>query len=302
MSDDVLTFEELRRAQSKERDSDTLQKLEEEFFDRARRYLKIKKNPGKPLQNQEYRNAKNILQDVLDMRQKKIVKLAFLSVKSGVDVENLLPGEEELFEEMKEEIEDYREELNEEVFKELEKDVVETSNEKGKRIEEVGDTGTESSEEEIEEQFEPDDDDEEQEEDGGDETELENEVEEKGPEEASGDDGEDVEEEEASGDDREEESVDAEDSGDGASDILEFDTGDEEDEVENQDSEDTEGENEEDNRPGDDLVSIESREDIPEFMGTDLQPYGPFEEGEEVEVPEENAEVLEDQGKAERVS
>lgn len=40
---------------------------------------------------------------------------------------------------------------------------------------------------------------------------------------------------------------------------------------------------------------------VPEFMGTDLESYGPFDEGEEVEVPEENAEILVNRGNAERV-
>ncbi len=40
---------------------------------------------------------------------------------------------------------------------------------------------------------------------------------------------------------------------------------------------------------------------VPEFLGTDLETYGPFEEGEEVEVPEENAEILVNRGSAEEV-
>jgi len=38
---------------------------------------------------------------------------------------------------------------------------------------------------------------------------------------------------------------------------------------------------------------------IPEFTGMDLEVYGPFEEGEEVEVPKVNAEILVDRGNAE---
>lgn len=37
---------------------------------------------------------------------------------------------------------------------------------------------------------------------------------------------------------------------------------------------------------------------VPEFTGTDLETYGPFEEGEVVEVPVENAEILENRGNA----
>lgn len=41
---------------------------------------------------------------------------------------------------------------------------------------------------------------------------------------------------------------------------------------------------------------------VPEFMGTDLESYGPFDEGEEAEIPEENAEILVNRGSAERKS
>ncbi len=50
---------------------------------------------------------------------------------------------------------------------------------------------------------------------------------------------------------------------------------------------------------GYELVKITS--DVPEFMGTDLEPYGPFEEGEEAAIPEENAEILVNRGNAEVV-
>jgi len=41
--------------------------------------------------------------------------------------------------------------------------------------------------------------------------------------------------------------------------------------------------------------------DVPEFMGTDLEPYGPFEAGDEASIPEENAEILVNRGNAEVV-
>ncbi|MDY6776965.1 MAG: hypothetical protein SVQ76_02555, partial [Candidatus Nanohaloarchaea archaeon] len=148
MGDDVLTFEELRRVQSQENSSDTLTDLEEGFFDRARNYLEVKKEGADPLNNQEYRNARNILQDVLDMRQKKITKLAFLSVKSGVDVNNLLPHEEELFRELEESIGSYRHDIRERVFEVgVEEDAVE------REAEELPgeDTGEEEAVEETEE-------------------------------------------------------------------------------------------------------------------------------------------------------
>lgn len=46
-------------------------------------------------------------------------------------------------------------------------------------------------------------------------------------------------------------------------------------------------------------VEIQVTSQVPEFMGTDLESYGPFEEGDTAEVPEENAEILINRGNAE---
>ncbi|MFB6209531.1 MAG: hypothetical protein ABEJ56_05350 [Candidatus Nanohaloarchaea archaeon] len=62
---------------------------------------------------------------------------------------------------------------------------------------------------------------------------------------------------------------------------------------------DEDKEDEEDRREGYERVKVVSQ--IPEFMGTDLESYGPFEEGEKVEVPEENAEILVNRGSAEMI-
>lgn len=59
------------------------------------------------------------------------------------------------------------------------------------------------------------------------------------------------------------------------------------------------GETEESTEEGYNMVKIVSK--VPEFMGTDLESYGPFEEGEEAEIPEENAEILVNRGSAEKV-
>ena len=60
-----------------------------------------------------------------------------------------------------------------------------------------------------------------------------------------------------------------------------------------------ESEETEDVEEGYQIVKIIS--DVPEFMGTDLESYGPFEEGEEVQIPEDNAEILVNRGNAEEI-
>ncbi|PSH02257.1 MAG: hypothetical protein BRC26_01475 [Nanohaloarchaea archaeon QH_8_44_6] len=46
---------------------------------------------------------------------------------------------------------------------------------------------------------------------------------------------------------------------------------------------------------------VEIISEVPEFMGTDLESYGPFEEGEKAELPEENADILVNRGNAQKV-
>jgi hypothetical protein len=41
------------------------------------------------------------------------------------------------------------------------------------------------------------------------------------------------------------------------------------------------------------------KSDFPEFTGTDLEVYGPYEEGDKPRVPEDNAEIMVNRGNAE---
>jgi DNA replication initiation complex subunit (GINS family) len=72
-----------------------------------------------------------------------------------------------------------------------------------------------------------------------------------------------------------------------------------EDEVENK-PEPEEPEDEEDKEDSD-YEHVKITSEVPEFMGTDLETYGPFDEGEEVKVPEDNAEILINRGNAEKI-
>lgn len=50
-----------------------------------------------------------------------------------------------------------------------------------------------------------------------------------------------------------------------------------------------------------DKLQVKFTEEVPQFMGTDLEHYGPFEEGDTAEVPGQNAEILVEKDKAERL-
>lgn len=70
-------------------------------------------------------------------------------------------------------------------------------------------------------------------------------------------------------------------------------------ETEEKASEEEPGDGEDLPDPEDGYKIVKINSDVPEFMGTDLEAYGPFEEGDQAEVPEDNAEILENRGNAE---
>ncbi|MFB6216093.1 MAG: hypothetical protein ABEJ72_03880 [Candidatus Aenigmatarchaeota archaeon] len=70
---------------------------------------------------------------------------------------------------------------------------------------------------------------------------------------------------------------------------------------EEEESEDEEDEVGESQSAEEGYVVVKIISDVPEFMGTDLESYGPFDEGEEVEIPEDNAEILVNRGNAEEL-
>jgi DNA replication initiation complex subunit (GINS family) len=70
----------------------------------------------------------------------------------------------------------------------------------------------------------------------------------------------------------------------------------EEQEMKNKGQEDQEADSSEEG-----YTLVETTSSVPEFMGTDLEAYGPFDEGEEVKIPDDNAEILVNRGNAERI-
>lgn len=49
----------------------------------------------------------------------------------------------------------------------------------------------------------------------------------------------------------------------------------------------------------DGYTKVKILSEVPEFMGTDLEEYGPFEEGDKPVLPDDNAEILSNRGNAE---
>lgn len=111
--DDALTFSELRKIQKQERRQDELSELDEDFIADVVEYLSRKKDVSG--ESREYKNARRVFRKIISLRENKIVKNAQLAVTSNVSLEemNVMPREEQLFRELKEDFSDHRDRISE---------------------------------------------------------------------------------------------------------------------------------------------------------------------------------------------
>lgn len=101
-----MKLEELWRARRSEMQMESLQKLDEGFYEEVHKYLRelereveMAREDEKGVVQKEFENAKTVVEDIIDERIRKIVKLAMLKSK-GVKVkeENMNPDERRAFE------------------------------------------------------------------------------------------------------------------------------------------------------------------------------------------------------------
>jgi len=113
MTENAITFSELRKIQKEERRSEELKQLDDNFFIKVGDYLDRKKDTSED--NREYKNAKRVFRKILSLREDKIVKNARLSLKSNIKASelNMLPREQELFRRMKQEFNNHRDNIQE---------------------------------------------------------------------------------------------------------------------------------------------------------------------------------------------
>jgi DNA replication initiation complex subunit (GINS family) len=94
----MLTYDSLSRVVAQERNSKTLTKLPDDFFNDAKLYIESKsKVSGAKEDAWEIDNAKRLLSDMLEMRERKIMTLAIYFVRSGVTPGNLAAEENDFF-------------------------------------------------------------------------------------------------------------------------------------------------------------------------------------------------------------
>ncbi len=125
--EDILTYEELRNIQRKERINRSLQPLEPDFLKKVSSYLDKKKellqktigdgnrfsvDMGNKINN-EVSNAQRVLKDIMERRESKIMLQGLMDARAGVPAENvlnMLPLEKGIYKNIFEAISKYRKE------------------------------------------------------------------------------------------------------------------------------------------------------------------------------------------------
>jgi DNA replication factor GINS len=94
----MLSYETIRKIANDEKSSQKLVQLPEAFFEEVKIYIdkKTKMSEGKQ-DIWELQSAKRVLQDILDLREKKILTSSLYHVKAGLVPENLTEREKEFF-------------------------------------------------------------------------------------------------------------------------------------------------------------------------------------------------------------
>ncbi len=154
MGDNVVTYETFRKFQRKERDSENLQELPEDFFQSCAEWLKRKAKAYEETKDlmiqREIENVLGIIKDILDRRERKLLLLAMHTVRSNAVPKNLHPYEEKYFDSVVENLKKMREEILEAIKGEAEQKEAEGKSPKVQEQEKTEVEETQESKEEKE--------------------------------------------------------------------------------------------------------------------------------------------------------
>ena len=106
----MLTYETIREYVTREKQSQKLIELPDSFFQEARAYLENKEKVSSGKEDVwELENSRRMLQDLLDSRENKLVKLALVFVRAGVTPGKVMPEERDFFDTLVKSIKSFQE-------------------------------------------------------------------------------------------------------------------------------------------------------------------------------------------------
>jgi len=106
----MITYEGIRKILADEKKATKPVSLPDVFFEKVKSYLDNKSKVTEKKENiWEVESARRLLQDLFEIRERKILTLALYSVRSGITAENLTEKEKEFFEKLVRNIKDFQE-------------------------------------------------------------------------------------------------------------------------------------------------------------------------------------------------
>jgi len=104
MSDDTITFELIRKIQREEQKSPKLTKLPDNFYQNVSAYLQQKRMLIEKMEDKratiEIKNIERLVEDIFEIRERKILNQALIAVRSKMPVEALTDEERFFFDQV----------------------------------------------------------------------------------------------------------------------------------------------------------------------------------------------------------
>jgi DNA replication initiation complex subunit (GINS family) len=125
---EVISFEYLRKIFNEEKKSQNLTKIPDDFYETVRMYIEGKKKLAKEKKDEiELRNIERIVENIFNLRERKIINFAIMAARAGVQPSNLTSEERQFFQKVFETLKERRvildkikSALEEEINKEVE--------------------------------------------------------------------------------------------------------------------------------------------------------------------------------------
>ena len=139
---DIITYETVRNAHRAEKEEE-LQKLPDGFFESVRNWFKVKEKLKDTTSLLEVENAKKLLEDVINRRQKKIVLAALSTMRGQLPPSGLNDEERKFFDDIVNTLKSFKNDMNEK-FRSFDDIAEEKVEEAKKSIEEMKPVGMEN--------------------------------------------------------------------------------------------------------------------------------------------------------------
>ncbi len=111
---ELITYETIRNAHRAEKEEE-LQKLPPDFFESVRNWFSHKEKMKDTVSLLEIENAKKLIDDIINRREKKIVLAALRTMRGDVPPQNMTNEERVLFDEIIKILKSYKEKLEEKI-------------------------------------------------------------------------------------------------------------------------------------------------------------------------------------------